>query len=106
MKGFQLANLWRVLNNLKGLISLKALIFDWRKSRRDKTDGNERVRKVFYTKINIPFPPIPPLINEYKIFLDKILRPSILNPHTLVAQKVAVEVVFRRFQGEGAEFFF
>ena len=27
------------------------------------------------------------------------------NPHTPVAQKVADEVVFRRFQGEGVEFF-
>ena len=29
----------------------------------------------------------------------------ILNPHTPVAQKVVDEVVFRRFQGEGVEFF-
>ena len=29
-----------------------------------------------------------------------------LNPHTPVAQKVADEVVFRRFQGEKVEFFF
>ena len=28
-----------------------------------------------------------------------------LKPQTLVAQKVADEVVFRRFQGEGVEFF-
>ena len=28
-----------------------------------------------------------------------------LNPHTPVAQKVADEVGFRRFQGEGVEFF-
>ena len=28
-----------------------------------------------------------------------------INPHTPVAQKVANEVVFRRFQGEGVEFF-
>ena len=28
------------------------------------------------------------------------------NPHTPVAQKTADEVVFRRFQGEGVEFFF
>ena len=27
------------------------------------------------------------------------------NPHTPVAQKIADEVVFRRFQGEGVEFF-
>ena len=28
----------------------------------------------------------------------------VLNPHTAVAQKVADEVVFRRFEGEGVEF--
>ena len=28
-----------------------------------------------------------------------------INPQTLVAQKVADEVIFRRFQGEGIEFF-
>ena len=28
-----------------------------------------------------------------------------INPHTPVAQKSADEVVFRHFQGEGAEFF-
>ena len=28
-----------------------------------------------------------------------------LNPHTPIAQKVADEAVFRRFQGEGVEFF-
>ena len=30
---------------------------------------------------------------------------SVPNPHTPVAQKVADERVFRRFQGEGVEFF-
>ena len=30
---------------------------------------------------------------------------SCLNPHTPVAQKIADEVVFRRFQGERVEFF-
>ena len=30
----------------------------------------------------------------------------ILNPQALVAQKVADDVVFRRFQDEGVEFFF
>ena len=30
---------------------------------------------------------------------------SLVNLHTPVAQKVADEVVFRRFQGEGVEFF-
>ena len=29
----------------------------------------------------------------------------VFNPHTPVAQRVADEVVFRRFQGEGVEFF-
>ena len=29
----------------------------------------------------------------------------LINPHTPVAQKIADEVVFRRFQGEGLEFF-
>ena len=29
---------------------------------------------------------------------------NLVNPHTSVAQDVAVEVVFRRFQGEGVEF--
>ena len=29
----------------------------------------------------------------------------LFNPHTPVAQKVADEIVFRRFQGEGVEFF-
>ena len=29
-----------------------------------------------------------------------------LNPQAPVAQKIADEVVFRRFQGEGVEFFF
>ena len=31
---------------------------------------------------------------------------SYFNPHTPVAQKLADEVVFHRFQGEGVEFFF
>ena len=29
-----------------------------------------------------------------------------VNPHTPVTQKIADEVVFRRFEGEGVEFFF
>ena len=33
------------------------------------------------------------------------MRKSYPNPHMSVAQKVADEVVFRRFQGEGVEFF-
>ena len=31
---------------------------------------------------------------------------ELVNPQALVAQKVADEVVFRRFQGKGVEFFF
>ena len=34
-----------------------------------------------------------------------VLSEYLFNPHTPVAQKVAYEVVFRRFQGEGVEFF-
>ena len=37
------------------------------------------------------------IISTYSIIL--------VNPHTPVAQKVSKEVVFRRFQGEGVEFF-
>ena len=29
----------------------------------------------------------------------------LVNPHTPVAQKIADEVAFRRFQGEGVDFF-
>ena len=43
---------------------------------------------------------MPALFNTEKCtLLDYI------NPHTPVAQKVADEVVFRRFQGEGVDFF-
>ena len=35
---------------------------------------------------------------------DFLIMYGELNPHTPVAQKVADEVVFRRFQGEGVEF--
>ena len=38
-------------------------------------------------------------------FQNTVLYLYLLNPHTLIAQKVANEVVFRRFQGEGIEFF-
>ena len=31
---------------------------------------------------------------------------TFFNPHSPVAQKIVDEVVFRRFQGEGVEFFF
>ena len=36
---------------------------------------------------------------------EKQIIMASLNPHTPVAQKVADEVVLRRFQGEGVEFF-
>ena len=37
-----------------------------------------------------------------KLIFEKVL---IINPQTPVAQKIADEVVFRRSQGEGVEFF-
>ena len=40
-----------------------------------------------------------------KLVENKCDLMKILNPQTPVAQKIAVEVVFRRFQGEGVEFF-
>ena len=39
------------------------------------------------------------------VILVRIYKEHLLNPHTAVAQKVADEVIFRRFQGEGVEFF-
>ena len=33
------------------------------------------------------------------------MKINFINPHTPVSQKIADEVVFRRFQGEGVEFF-
>ena len=42
---------------------------------------------------------------EKKIFIHLQVLISYYNPHTPVAQKVANEVVFRGFQGEGVEFF-
>ena len=33
-------------------------------------------------------------------------KEMLINPHTPVAQKVAYEVVFQRFQDEGVQFFF
>ena len=41
----------------------------------------------------------------YTVNITKLsLHGPVLNPHTPVAQKIADEVVFRRFQGEGVEF--
>jgi len=37
--------------------------------------------------------------------MKKKLRLSDVNPQAPVAQKIANEVVFRRFEGEGVEFF-
>ena len=48
-----------------------------------------------YTSVNL---------NE-KSFQEEEKNEGPVNPHTPVAQKVADEVVFRRFQGEGVEFF-
>ena len=38
-------------------------------------------------------------------WLKKLWPIGCINHHTPIAQKVADEVVFRRFQGEGVEFF-
>ena len=34
-----------------------------------------------------------------------VKKPHLVNPHTLVAQKVEDKVIYRRFEGEGVEFF-
>ena len=44
-------------------------------------------------------------IIRYLVFFNKPLTVIKFNPHTPVAQKIADEVVFWRFQGEGVEFF-
>ena len=44
-----------------------------------------------------------PLIRE--ISRHGLSYQLLINPHKPVAQKVADEMVFRRFQGEGVEFF-
>ena len=50
------------------------------------------------------------LSSETRKFYIETRKDSIIllifNPHKPVAQKTADEVVFRRFQGEGVEFFF
>ena len=43
--------------------------------------------------------------HRLELFINQFYEES-LSPHSPVAQKVADEVVFRRFQGEGVEFFF
>ena len=54
------------------------------------------------------------MIFEIKIYERKSLKPKknifkgrflLINPQAPVAQKIADEVVFRRFQGEGVELF-
>ena len=40
------------------------------------------------------------------LHIDIYFYTLLFNPHTPVAEKVADEVVFRRFQSEGVEFFF
>ena len=42
-------------------------------------------------------------VNPYEL-LD-VIEMLFFNPHTPIAQKIADEVVFRCFQGEGVEFF-
>ena len=47
-------------------------------------------------------------ITSHKLSNTDTFKKSIMdniNPHKPVAQKVAEEVIFRRFQGEGVEFF-
>ena len=44
---------------------------------------------------------LPELINRDETKKSKIL----INPQAPVAQKIADEVIFQRFQGEGVEFF-
>ena len=52
---------------------------------------------IYFTKKN----------NHFSLRPDSffIPRKRLVNPHTLVAQKVVDEVVLQRFQGEGVEFF-
>ena len=38
-------------------------------------------------------------------FRLRMIRFNHFNPHAPVAQKIADEVVFRRFEGDGVEFF-
>ena len=42
------------------------------------------------------------VFREFSFRIDHLCN---INPHTPVAKKVADEVVYRRFQGEGVEFF-
>ena len=42
---------------------------------------------------------------NYYAYVSNEAWPGLLNPQAPVAQKIADEVVFRHFQGEGAEFF-
>ena len=55
-----------------------------------KIKGKKRGRRIEFLK---------------KFRLELQIPCSFFNPHTPVAQKIADEVVFRRFQGEGVEFF-
>ena len=57
------------------------------------------LEKIILIKIVLNFPITQPksLYGDFK--------PGKLNPHTPIAQKLADEVVFHRFQGDEAEFF-
>ena len=47
----------------------------------------------------------PFIVNEVRIELMASATGKKLNPQAQVAQKIADEMVFRSFQGEGVEFF-
>ena len=42
---------------------------------------------------------------EFRYYIYNLLMLFNINPHTPIAQRVADEVVFRRFQGKELEFF-
>ena len=53
-----------------------------------------------------PFVQLTTLTLSGKIKLLELLKPfTTVNPQALVAQKITDEVVFRRLQGEGVDFF-
>ena len=63
-------------------------------------DCNDRIAKVSDFGMSRS-PRRGSILEKYMIYFFG----STINPHTPVAQKVAVEVGFRRFQGVGVEFF-
>ena len=46
-----------------------------------------------------------PSLRETRYKTEANFQALIINPQAPVAQKIADEVVFRRFQGQGVEFF-